>query len=170
MHNQLIPGQSAGNTALASKTSEAERCQAAFTYVLEHIGDEISLSDLALSVGLSRYNFCRKFQKIYGIPPMRWLWIFRAVLAAEFIKIDPEWSLTDVAFTVGFSSSAHFSRVFKQFLGETPSQFRKKARAENRPPQTERPSGLPLVERLPSGDARHLVQHSMHLALAAHIA
>src|SRR4051812_6958890 len=77
-------------------------------YVLANFAEDIDLDDLAEEAGLSRFNFCRKFQRECGISPMRWLWNFRTILAAEFITLDPKWSLTDVAFSCGFSSSAHF--------------------------------------------------------------
>lgn len=94
-------------------------------FVLESFADEITLEDLAREAGMSRFNFCRRFHKDCGLPPMRWLWNFRTQLAAEFIQLDPRWSLTDVAFSCGFTSSAHFSRSFKVAFGQSPSQYKK---------------------------------------------
>jgi transcriptional regulator GlxA family with amidase domain len=99
-------------------------------FVLENFAERISLEDLAKQVGLTRYNFCRRFQKECGITPMRWLWSFRTMLAKELIVLDPTWSLTDVAFACGFTSSAHFSRTYKQMFGERPSEFRRRAQAD----------------------------------------
>jgi len=94
-------------------------------YVLENFADEICLEDLAREAGMSRFNFCRRFHKECGLPPMRWLWNFRTLLAAEFIALDPRWSLTDVAFSCGFTSSAHFSRSFRAMFAKSPSQYKK---------------------------------------------
>ena len=96
-------------------------------FVLDSFAEEISLEDLAREAGMSRFNFCRRFHKECGLPPMRWLWNFRTQLAAEFIQLDPRWSLTDIAFSCGFTSSAHFSRSFKAAFGKSPSQFKKEA-------------------------------------------
>jgi AraC-like DNA-binding protein len=52
------------------------------------------------------------------------------MLAKELIVLDPTWSLTDVAFACGFTSSAHFSRTYKQMFGERPSEFRRRAQAD----------------------------------------
>jgi AraC-like DNA-binding protein len=98
-------------------------------YVLENFAEEISLDDLAQVAGMSRFNFCRKFHRECGLTPMRWLWQFRTLLAAEFITLDPRWSLTDVAFSCGFTSSAHFSRSFRATFQKSPSTFRKDALA-----------------------------------------
>lgn len=94
-------------------------------FVLENFAEEIALEDLAREAGMSRFNFCRRFHKECGLPPMRWLWNFRTILAAEFITLDPKWSLTDIAFSCGFTSSAHFSRSFKAMFQKSPSQFKK---------------------------------------------
>lgn len=95
------------------------------SFVLNNFADEINLDDLAREAGMTRFNFCRRFHKECGVPPMRWLWNFRTILAAEFINLDPRWSLTDVAFSCGFSSSAHFSRSFKTMFEKSPSKYRK---------------------------------------------
>src|SRR4051812_31305636 len=79
-------------------------------FILENFAEEVNLEDLAREAGMSRFNFCRRFHKECGVSPMRWLWNFRTILAHEFIALDPKWSLTDVAFSCGFTSSAHFSR------------------------------------------------------------
>lgn len=101
-------------------------------FVLEAFAEELTLEDLAREAGMSRFNFCRRFHKECGLPPMRWLWNFRTQLAAEFILLDPRWSLTDIAFSCGFTSSAHFSRSFKAAFGKSPSQFKKDALASER--------------------------------------
>jgi len=94
-------------------------------YVLANFAESIALEDLAQAAGLSRFNFCRRFHRECGLPPMRWLWNFRTLLAAEFIGLGPQWSLTDIAFSCGFTSSAHFSRTFKSMFGKSPSQYKK---------------------------------------------
>lgn len=99
-------------------------------YILENFAEEITLEDLAREAGMSRFNFCRRFHKECGVPPMRWLWNFRVLLAAEFINLDPRWSLTDVAFSCGFTSSAHFSRSFRAMFEKSPSQYRKEILAQ----------------------------------------
>lgn len=112
---------------------EAALATIAIRYVLDNFADEIELDDLASAAGMTRFNFCRRFQRECGISPIRWLWNFRTMLAAEFIAMGPDWSLTDVAFSCGFTSSAHFSRAFKQMYRVSPSQYRKTHKATAKP-------------------------------------
>jgi transcriptional regulator GlxA family with amidase domain len=101
----------------AGLTAVCELAQARFA-------EALALGDLADAAGLPVNTLTRAFHKTYGMSPMRWLWSFRTMLAAEIIREAPEWSLTDVATWCGFNSSAHFSRRFTATVGETPSRFR----------------------------------------------
>ncbi len=119
-------------TALAAEEQKAPLTgplAGVIDFVLERFADELTLDDLAGAVGMSRFHFCRSFQRAVGAPPVKWLWTLRTLLAAEFIDLDPKWSLTDVAFACGFTSSAHFSRAFKSMHGISPSAFRRRAQA-----------------------------------------
>jgi transcriptional regulator GlxA family with amidase domain len=118
---------------LPSALPDSKLAQAAIAFVLENFSEEVTLDDLAEAAGMTRFNFCRRFQKECGISPIRWLWSFRAILAAEFIALGPEWPLTDVAFACGFTSSAHFSRAFKQMYRTSPSAFRKAQKSQRKP-------------------------------------
>lgn len=116
------------STLSASKETCPDIAQLVIPYIVENFAEEITLADLAEHAGMNRFHFCRRFQKECDITPMRWLWNFRALLAAEFIGLDPTWSLTDIAFACGFTSSAHFSRTFKKIHGLSPSRYKREAR------------------------------------------
>lgn len=45
---------------------------------------------------------------------------------AKELFINPEYSLTEIAYLTGFSDQSHFTRVFKQITGDNPSAFRRK--------------------------------------------
>jgi AraC-like DNA-binding protein len=116
-------------TPVAAGQTVPRIAEPVIAYVLANFAEEIQLEDLAREAGMSRFSFCRRFHKECGLPPMRWLWNFRTVLAAEFIALEPRWSLTDIAFTCGFTSSAHFSRTFKAMFAKSPSAFKREVLA-----------------------------------------
>jgi transcriptional regulator GlxA family with amidase domain len=119
-------------------------------YVAQNFAEEITLEDMASAAGLSRFSLCRWFQRRFGVSPVRWLWMFRALLAHELISMEPRWSLTDIAFATGFTSSAHFSRFFRQVFGMTPSAL--KAEAEARAEASGKKSGSLPFECLHEGN------------------
>lgn len=102
-------------------------------FVVKNFAKPVTLADLAKPSGLSRYAFCRRFHRQYGVTPMRWLWNLRTLLAHELIRFEPNLSLTEVAFTCGFTSSAHFSRTYRQFFDETASRYKQRIRSETEP-------------------------------------
>ncbi len=109
----------------------SEAIDRAIALVLKRFDEPLTLADLAKAAGMSRFGFCRHFRRQLGMPPLRWLWSFRAVLAAELIDLVPSWTLTEVWTLAGFSSSAHFSRSFKGVYRVAPSVYRRsRLRAE----------------------------------------
>lgn len=96
-------------------------------YLTENFAENLSLLDLSNAIGISRFSLCRAYQRRYGVTPMAWLWTLRTLLAHEFIWREPRWMLTDVAFSCGFTSSAHFSRLYRKIFGFSPMYHRKRA-------------------------------------------
>jgi AraC-like DNA-binding protein len=47
----------------------------------------------------------------------------RRDLGLQYVR-DPQYSFNEVAFLLGFTEPANFSRAFKRWYGKTPSQYR----------------------------------------------
>lgn len=86
----------------------------------------ISLDQLALKVGVSKFHLQRLFKKCTGISPLEYVTNLRISEAIE--KLQTEDSITDIAYQLGFKSSSHFSSVFRNQTGYTPSEYRKGAK------------------------------------------
>ena len=63
-----------------------------------------------------------------GVPPISYLNRVRIQAAKELIE-NSDLSLTQVCSRVGYESLTYFGRVFKEFTGVTPSQFRRQVRS-----------------------------------------
>ncbi len=94
-------------------------------YLIKNVGEDLSLDDLALSLGISKFALTRLFHKRYGIAPMRWLWSFRAHLAKDVISMQLGLPLMDVLTLCGFNSPQHFSRFFRKTFRQAPSKLMK---------------------------------------------
>lgn len=89
-------------------------------------GEQLRARDLALEVGLSEGRFLHLFTQNVGLPLRRYiLWprIIKSVGAASGGA-----DLTTAAHIGGFSDSAHFSRVFRETFGLSPSKLFKNSR------------------------------------------
>lgn len=87
--------------------------------------EPISIAQLAESVYLSERHFRRQFEKIYQQTPKEYLLKLRLRAAVQMLW-RREQSISDIALACGFSDGNHFSRVFRQTYGVSPSEYRKK--------------------------------------------
>lgn len=87
----------------------------------------LSLQSLANESGYSRVHFVRMFKAATGSSPHNYLLNLKLERARELLKI-PSMSLIDIALDCGFSSHSHLSRLFRKFIGVTPSAYRRRLR------------------------------------------
>ncbi|TEU29684.1 AraC family transcriptional regulator [Acinetobacter seifertii] len=81
----------------------------------------ISLEELALQVGLSRYAIIRLFKANVGLTPHAFQINLKINRARELLKQGI--SLVELALNLGFSDQSHFHKAFKAHTGVTPRQF-----------------------------------------------
>jgi AraC-like DNA-binding protein len=93
-------------------------------YVEAHLGERIMLSDLATAAGLTRMHFAAQFRVAMGIRPHHYVLRRRIDHACALLR-DPELPLVEVALAVGFQTQAHFTTVFKRYVGSTPHRWRR---------------------------------------------
>lgn len=92
-------------------------------YILEC--KPFNVGALAESVGMSADYFSRVFKQATGASPMDYFQQ-RRVQHASWLLIHAQQSITEVAHSLGFCDSAHFSHVFKACRGFSPSEFRRR--------------------------------------------
>ena len=93
-------------------------------YIDSNAGYNITLVEIALRMGLSVNQLKHQFKKYVRMPPHNYLLRKKTQLAKDMLRYT-QLSLTDIAYQLGFSSSQHFSMVFKKYEFLTPSQYRK---------------------------------------------
>lgn len=92
-------------------------------FLQENLDQKVDLEMLAEMAGISRFHFTRIFKSTFGVPPYKYLLKLRIKKACELLK-NFDTPITEIAYSVGFSSSSEFSRAFKQAMGCTPREFR----------------------------------------------
>jgi AraC-like DNA-binding protein len=86
------------------------------------------LSDVAHACGLSTPHFGRAFTKSYGVSPHRWLLIQR-LEKAKALLMEPEQTMTDIAYECGFFDQSHLSHAFSRRFGQSPGAWRNRHRS-----------------------------------------
>ncbi|GMQ59083.1 hypothetical protein AN1V17_34800 [Vallitalea sediminicola] len=99
-------------------------------YIEQNIYNSISISELADICGLSETRFKIKFKKQFGMPPHEYI-LRRKILAAKILLRSSSMTMTDIAYTLSFSSSQYFSTVFKRFTYMSPKDYKKSTAKES---------------------------------------
>lgn len=106
--------------------SEGYRLQvnAIMDYIDDHLDDSLDLETLSKVSGFSKYHFHRIFKAVTGETLHDYVKRVRLDKAGRRIEARPDLSLTEIAFSLGFGSSASFSREVGSRYGLAPSRIR----------------------------------------------
>ena len=89
----------------------------------KHISEEeFSIEEFGNEVGMSRTQFHRKFKAITGKPASMFLRSLRLTKAKKMIE-EQRGNISEIAYSVGFSSPSYFTKCFKEEFGYTPSDL-----------------------------------------------
>jgi AraC family transcriptional regulator len=92
-------------------------------YIRANFTGNVSVSELAGLVHMSPSHFARVFKASFGVSPYRFVMQERIEGAKDMIA-SSKLSASQVATAFGFASQSHFVKVFRQFTGVTPKQYR----------------------------------------------
>jgi AraC-like DNA-binding protein len=92
--------------------------------VEEYLGTNLSVERMASEVGISPPYFSQMFRNAFGVPPHRFVMQRRIERAAYLLRNEPQRTVTDIAFTTGFSSQAHLTCAFKRYKNQPPARWR----------------------------------------------
>lgn len=88
---------------------------------------DTNVENLGAALGFSRVQLYRKTKALTGYAPNELLRIARLKKAASLLAAT-EKSIAEVTYEVGFSSPSYFTRCFKEFFGESPTDYLKRIR------------------------------------------
>ena len=93
-------------------------------YIEQHIGDSLTVEELSHAAGFSMYHFSRIFQSILKESLYHYVNRIRMEQALFLLAHRKDMNMTDIAFDLGFSDSAVFSRAFRNYYGTSPRKYR----------------------------------------------
>jgi AraC family transcriptional regulator len=99
------------------------RLKQARDYINEHLGENLSLTEIAAQVDMSQFYFCRLFKQSVGTTPHKYL-VQQRVERAKSLLMQREQTIFDIAADCGFANPSHFAKCFRQHTGVSPQQFR----------------------------------------------
>ena len=85
---------------------------------------EYSVDELSDDMAMSRATLFRKMRSVIGMSPTDFIRNTRLKRAAQLIT-EGRLSVTEIAYSVGYSSPGHFTKSFKKEFGVLPTQYHK---------------------------------------------
>ena len=86
---------------------------------------ELNVDTLAAKMGLGRSQFYRKIKALTNHSPVELLRKLRLKRSRELL-LTTEKTISEVAYEVGFTSPAYFTRCYREAFGETPTEMRER--------------------------------------------
>jgi AraC-like DNA-binding protein len=117
----------------------------AISFVESNYHTKIQSEEVARLCAMSPFRFSRAFRETFGMPFREYVVRARLKEACRLLE-NPQASITEVAFAVGFNDISYFSRMFKRYVGVSPSALhtQRPVIAPEPPPVLEVPPVLEL--------------------------
>lgn len=94
-------------------------------FIAQNFWVKITIADIAKELNVSSSYLSHIFKEVMDVSVMKYVMSNR-INYAKFKLLDPAKSITQISEECGFETPAHFSRVFKEYVGTTASNYRKK--------------------------------------------
>jgi AraC-like DNA-binding protein len=122
LSNELMVKQAASESPPVAK---------ARAFIAQHQAEELSLAQVAQSVNMSAFYFCKMFKKATGMTFTDYLARVR-VEKVKNLLLNPHKRVSEAAYEAGFQSLSQFNRVFRRIAGESPSAYRDRLHAPSK--------------------------------------
>lgn len=96
----------------------------AVNYIHSHMHQKISLQDLSQAAQLSPGRFSHLFREETGLSPLRYVQRERIQTAVTMLLYSRR-RISEISTALGFSNESQFIKIFRQYTGKTPGQYRK---------------------------------------------
>lgn len=121
------PGASLPVNRKSVKTTDSAplqlwRLQRVVIYIEAHLADHVTLLELSEAAGFSPMHFAGQFRTATRMRPHDYV-LQRKVEEAQLLLLTSDISIVDVALSFGFLSQAHFTTLFKRFVGMPPLRW-----------------------------------------------
>ena len=110
-----------------TRTTEAgihnEKIRDILKYIQEHYQESLQIEELAVSRGISSRFLRRYFTEEIGMSCLDYIQALRLNKAKELLW-ETDKTITEIAMETGYGTPQYFSRLFRQEIGMTPSEYR----------------------------------------------
>lgn len=92
--------------------------------LINDLESKITIDELADKYGISKTTLKNCFKEVYGKPIFKWRKEYKLDYACRLID-EGELNISQISKMVGYTSPSKFSQAFKEYVGCTPSEYKK---------------------------------------------
>lgn len=114
---------------LRSKENETDGAKAlrrlmerTYRLIGNRFNEPLNLEEMARESGVAASRFYQAFKEYTGFTPHKWITATRLNASLSLLSNSPA-SIMDVAHSVGYADELYFSRVFKKYMGLSPTEY-----------------------------------------------
>jgi len=111
------------------KVAQSEAVHKALLYIMANIEKKITLHDVADFACISAGYLSTMFKREYKQNMMDFINNLKIEKACELLR-ENRYYISEISNMLGFEDAYYFSRVFRKYIGLSPSQFRAKSNAQ----------------------------------------
>lgn len=105
-------------------TQDTQRIKQAAAYIQEHYAEPVTLEDIANSILVSKSECCRCFKRTLNMSPIEYLMKCRITESVKRMHKRAHEPISEIAGAVGFNNTSYYNKVFRKFMGCTPTEYR----------------------------------------------
>lgn len=108
---------------IKSVSAEPPAVARARAYIAEHLGEPLSLEQVAKAANMSAFYFCKVFKTATRLTFTNYIARARIEKTKQLL-LNPHTRISEAAYEAGFQSLSQFNRVFRRVAGQSPSAYR----------------------------------------------
>ncbi|MER3317821.1 MAG: AraC family transcriptional regulator [Allomuricauda sp.] len=112
-------------TQNASKLGSNNRLAYVIEYILQHLHEPLSVSDLSKKACMSESHFHKTFKEELGVTPIDYINSERIKMAVNLLK-DSDRKIKEIYLECGFENRSYFNRLFKRKIHVSPGEYQSK--------------------------------------------
>lgn len=117
-------GQSQYSSHLAAQHNHSSPLSSLLSWIVDHIDQKLSISQLAAQAAMSERNFARHFSRETGTTPARFVEAARVEAARRSLEETNTLAIDIIALKSGFTNAERMRRAFHRHLGISPQHYR----------------------------------------------
>lgn len=109
--------------------SASDAVRRAIGYINSNLSRSMTIDEIAASVSVSKYYFCREFRNETGYTVISYINDLRCREAERQLR-GTSATIGEIARSVGYENLSYFTRTFRSITGKTPSEVRSSTQSE----------------------------------------